>query len=648
MPREILSDQFAEVLDGARAAALDPASRKEVTLPEGATVSVRFPFPSPVDWRDKWIYFLMLDRFANPSAPPASLERDPPVPWNGKYGARQGGTFKGVQSQLSYLQHLGVGAIWLTPVLNNPNPRAAFPYNYHGYGVQDFLGVDERFGSDGTPATAERELAELVDEAHARGMHVVIDIVLNHAGRVFDYVRDGVVTNEFADPALLVGPPGTEASILWMDGSGAPRWDVLPPTDQLGPDDAVWPANLQRPDFFRRRGKKISGDPPPDGPIVGDFEGGLRQLVVEYDASVPGLEGLRERYGPAPVLTILIRAYCYLIARFDVDAFRIDTTMYLPPDAAQTFGNAVREFALSVGKANFFTFGEVANNDEGVLARFVGRHSTRVDGLGIDAALDFPLFDALPRAVKALDGAPVERIREVLAERKAEEEGQISSHGEAGRYFVTFLDNHDQWERFHHASTPIEQVKLGLGLLFCLQGIPCVYYGTEQGLTGTVDGLDAAESVREALWGKPAPAFDPGHELYREIRALADLRLEQPALRYGRIYFREVAGNGRDFGHSSGIGGVVAFSRILGESEVVVVANTSPTEPFDGSVAVDFDLHHDGDVMQIRHSNLGTVRDAPVSTVRSARFFPPGETEVTTRAVGVHLVPDELQVLVVR
>ena len=70
----------------------------------------------------------------------------------------------------------------------------------------------------------------------------------------------------------------------------------------------------------------------------------------------------------------------------------------------------------------------------------------------------------------------------------AVEQNLISSHGEAGRYFVSFLDNHDQNERFHHPLTPQNQVTLGLALLFCLQGIPCVYYGTEQGLVGTNNG----------------------------------------------------------------------------------------------------------------------------------------------------------------
>ena len=102
--------------------------------------------------------------------------------------------------------------------------------------------------------------------------------------------------------------------------------------------------------------------------------------------------------------------------------------------------------------------------------------------------------------------------------RKQLEAGLLSSHGEAGRYFVSFLDNHDQHQRFAHPDTPQKQVLIGLACLFTLQGIPAVYYGTEQGLRGTVDAdgspdLTANESSREALWGKP-DAFSRNSELF--------------------------------------------------------------------------------------------------------------------------------------
>src|SRR5262249_8389084 len=97
----------------------------------------------------------MLDRFNNPKAPPRNL------PYNAQFSRFQGGTYNGVRDQLKYLQQLGVGAIWLSPVLKNPQFDE---HAYHGYGIQNFLAVEPRFAS--SPDQAERELRLLVDEAH--------------------------------------------------------------------------------------------------------------------------------------------------------------------------------------------------------------------------------------------------------------------------------------------------------------------------------------------------------------------------------------------------------------------------------------------------------------------------------------------------
>lgn len=641
MPDSIFNDAVTDAVVAAQRAARDGLTR--TVSVDGQAKTIPVPFPSPVDWRDCWIYFLLLDRFNNPDRPPAGPA------WNRRFDFRHGGTFKGVQAQLSYLQALGVRALWLSPVLKNSKPP--FEYNYHGYGAQDFLNVDERFGSDGTRATAERELGELVDEAHARGMYVILDIVLNHSGRVFDYVRPGGVVSIFDDPAVMNGALGSEPGVQWLNGFGFPRsdWsdDHLPAPAGLSADDAVWPTDLQNRLFFRRRGEKLTDKPDARGFVRGDF-GDMRQLVVEYDATARGQEALRARYGIRPVLSILIRAYTYLVARYDIDGFRIDTVKYVDPDAIATFGNALREAGLSFGKKNFFTFGEIYD-DEPTIARFVGRHGGEDEGFGIDAALDFPLFFKLPAVAKGFVG--VETLRQVFDQRKNEERGVLSSHGEAGRYFVSFLDNHDQHERVKHPSTPPSQVTLAMAVLFTLQGIPSLYYGTEQGLQGTVDAagnpdLGANESTREPLWGKPA-AFDRTNPVFREIQALGQLRLGEPPLTYGRLYFREVSGNGTDFGHSTGAGGIIAFSRILVDREVVVVANTGSTT-FSGHVLVDRDLNAAGRLMTVAHSNHGTTGAGPVALTSSARFFhDDGSVSAGPAAsVPVVLAASEVQVIV--
>src|SRR5207302_5962819 len=141
------------------------------------------------------------------------------------------------------------------------------------------------------------------------------------------------------------------------------------------------------------------------------------------------------------------------------------------------------------------------------------------------------------------------------------ERDALSSHGDATRYFVTFLDNHDVKERIRFvdpngAAEFDGQVTLAVACLYSLPGVPCVYYGTEQGLHG--HGSDPA--VREALWG--GPGFNPGNPFYRAIQQIAAVRAAQAALRYGRFYFRPLSGDGTNFGVSTFSPGAVAFSRI--------------------------------------------------------------------------------------
>jgi glycosidase len=289
----------------------------------------------------------------------------------------------------------------------------------------------------------------------------------------------------------------------------------------------------------------------------------------------------------------------------------------------------------------------VYDNEE-TIAKFTGRNGGSGEGFGVDAALDFPLFFKLPGVAKGM--IDTAEIRTVFQNRKRQEAELLSSHGEAGRFFVSFLDNHDQKERIQHPATPPEQVTLAIALLFTLQGIPSLYYGTEQGLSGTVDAhgnadLSANESSREALWGKPN-AFSTATPVFQQIQSLARLRASEPPLTYGRLYFREVSGNGTDFGHSFGPGGLVTFSRILVDREVLIAANTG-TQQFSGAVLVDRDLNATPRQMRVAYSNRGHTGTGTVRHIPAAKFHRDGQLFVgPAAALDVILAASEVQVLV--
>ena len=558
MPTSLFAPDFQAVLDQAKRAAGGDGG----------------PFPSPADWRDLPIYFLMLDRFDNPSAPPIHAPFDDPA-----YSDYQGGKFSGVRNRLAYIKDLGAGAIWLSPVLRN----LRFDPSYHGYGIHDFLRAEPRFADD--PDAADDELRAMVDAAHDHGLYVIMDIVLNHTGDVYAYQCDPWDAACTASNGGVASYHDRAQPIRWRDQDGVPQpgFAVIEDIPSPSRDAFVWPSELQQNRFFRRQG--LMGGTSDD--TIGDFSVLKQMLTVDRDLQ----RGL-------------IRAYQYVVARYDIDGFRIDTLRYLKGNLPQIFGNALREFALSIGKKNFFTFGEVLDNQaEQDIARFIGRNtSDQGDLVGVDAALDYPLFFTLKPVVKGL--AAPSALVEMYHLRKQVEQSILSSHGDATRYFVTFLDNHDMKERTRFVPPGDEhrfddQVTLGLACLFSLPGIPALYYGTEQGLHGA--GTD--EAVREALWG--GPGFDQGSFFYQHIAQIGALRQRLPALRYGRFYFRPVSGDGLTFAMTTFVRGVLAFSRILDSQEILIAANTN-TDPGQDQVVriiVDDLLNDVGASFQVLYSN---------------------------------------------
>ena len=260
--------------------------------------SPRRCIPRPPIGATRGSYFLLVDRFNNPNAPPN-------FPYDRLETRYQGGRLRGIQDQIPYLKDLGVGALWLSPVLKNP---PGFPYFWGGYLIQDFLRVEPRFCRDPDaaltdPTIGDAELRQLVDEAHRHGLYVILDIVLNHVGNLFTYKN-------------LPDEPGWSSepyAIAWRDADQLPNpnWDDILQVPAALADAGVWPKELRQNDYFRRRG---GGDSSPA--YQGDFGGGLRELVTEY---------VKLPEGTFPVRDHLIRCYRYLIGKFDIDGYRIDT-----------------------------------------------------------------------------------------------------------------------------------------------------------------------------------------------------------------------------------------------------------------------------------------------------------------------------------
>lgn len=120
------------------------------------------------------IYFLLVDRFSNgeSESTDAFWDINPNAP-----KSYHGGDLQGVIQKLDYLQELGITAIWLSPVADNETG------GYHGYWIEDFYQVEEHFGT-------MKDLQLLVNEAHKRGMKIILDHVVNHTGYNSPWLKD--------------------------------------------------------------------------------------------------------------------------------------------------------------------------------------------------------------------------------------------------------------------------------------------------------------------------------------------------------------------------------------------------------------------------------------------------------------------------
>jgi len=514
--------------------------------------------PSPYDWRDQFIYFLLVDRFDdNKLTRPVYQEGQTTTGRDENQGHTfQHGNLKGITRRLNYIKSLGCTTIWLSPILKNRQDK---PDSYHGYGIQDFLQVDPRFGT-------LADLKNLTAAAHQLDMYVILDVVLNHTGDVWSYPQD-------------------EPYYFYQDNIFPfGNWREMDPAVGLQKGDGVWPKELQTPESFKRRGQIRNWGDPIEA-RDGDF------------LSLKELDLPKEK-----VLDTLIQVYKYWISSADIDGFRIDTVKHMEHTATAVFCNAMREYAQRVGKHNFFMFGEIVDDDQ-TIHQYIGRNS-RMAGTNerfpsLDAALDFPLYFILEEVIKGFTNP------EVLRNRYDAFRDQYADHGEVGKYFVTFIDNHDQmarpYRRFMHNNPYPRQIINALGYLLTSQGVPCIYYGTEQGFDGAGDN-DAY--VRECMFGGKwgafdsidAHFFDEQNDIFRGIASIAKIRQEQSALRYGRQYFREISGDATHFGFPIDGHCTLALSRILDTEEVLVAINLD-SKPREDYVTVDRKLSKPGRVM---------------------------------------------------
>ncbi len=582
-----------------------------VLAPACVTVQTKPKITANVkDWRDEIIYQVMVDRFA---------DGDPNNNYNvntRKEASYHGGDWQGIIDHLDYIETLGVTALWISPVVRNVEEDAGFA-SYHGYWTQSFLDVNQHFGS-------LSKLQELVRKCHARGIKVILDIVTNHIGQLFYY---DINRNGSPDIVFYGGGgngPGSRNPDQPSELRRASEWDPeydsrgvqgFTSLGENGSAPIVWmeqpeigrmppePPEFANADWYNRKGRvtvwesegNLQNDrldaqicekcspagqactPDPtcanrvkfeymrEQEIYGDFPGGLKDLKTELPE----------------VRQALIRVFEYWIREADFDGFRIDTLKHIEPEFFEEFAPAIRRYAKSIGKPNFFMFGEAFDGNDALLGSYT-------QGEGVDSVF---YFSAKYRVFNAVfgGGGATRGVQQLFEERRTLDDSAIipednptqprfsetpkadgvtdsAGHGLASRdLLVHFLDNHDV-PRFLYEFPDVKKLHTALAYQLTADGIPCIYYGTEQDFRGGPD-----PSNREDLW---LSGFATSGETFKYLAKLTALRKAHVALRRGDMKFRWST----DHTGAEPDAGLLAYERQAENERVLVVINVHDTQ----------------------------------------------------------------------
>ncbi|RPE44501.1 pullulanase-type alpha-1,6-glucosidase [Streptomyces sp. Ag109_O5-1] len=510
------------------------------------------------DTREQF-YFVMPDRFANGdksndkgglTGSRLSTGYDPT-----DKGFYQGGDLKGLTKRLDYIKGLGTTAIWMAPIFKNKPVQGTgsnASAGYHGYWITDFTQVDPHFGTN-------KDLATLISKAHAKGMKVFFDVITNHTADVVDYEEKSYdYLSKGAFPYLTKdGRPFDDAD--YADGKKrfpAVSTASFPRTPVVTSDSKV-PSWLNDPTMYHNRGDSTFAG---ESATYGDFSG-LDDLWTERPEVVQGMEKIYERW----------------VKDYAIDGFRIDTVKNVNMEFWTQWATALDEYAAQHGRKNFFMFGETYSADTSVTSPYVTQGR-------LDATLDFPFQDAARSY--ASQGGSAQKLASVFGDDYKYTTDKANAYEQ-----VTFLGNHDMGrigyflEQDNPKATDAELLakdRLANEVMFLSRGNPVVYYGDEQGFTGSGGDKDArqtmfASKVADYLDDDEigtdrtaaSDSYDTSAPLYKQISALSKLRAANPALADG-VQTERYAADGA---------GIYAFTRTDAKTgqEYVVAFNNAGT-----------------------------------------------------------------------
>lgn len=386
------------------------------------------------------LYMLMPDRFANGDTKNDQIKgMNKYVCDRTKPSLRHGGDLEGIRKHLDYFTNLGVTALWFTPVLENNSPDTNGFSTYHGYATTDYYKVDPRFGTN-------EEYRQLIDEAHRKGLKVVMDMIFNHCGFEHPWLKELPSDDWLNEPEWL------------KEGTGSGR------DEKTG-----MPNGTKTNSKYLQTSYKLT---PALDPYASKID--LKETVDGW--FVPSMPDLNQRN--PHVIKYLIQNSIWWIETAGINGIRMDTYPYADRKAMALWMKTLNE-----EYPNFNVVGETWNTEPAFTAAWQKDSKLSDINSNLKTVMDFSFFEKINKAKnEETDGwwDGLNRVYNSLAEDYLYEDP---------RDVMAFIENHDT-DRFLGHGQDVAALKQALALLLTMNRIPQLYYGTEVLLNGTKEKSD--------------------------------------------------------------------------------------------------------------------------------------------------------------
>lgn len=386
------------------------------------------------------LYMLMPDRFANGDTKNDQIKgMNKYVCDRTKPSLRHGGDLEGIRKHLDYFTNLGVTALWFTPVLENNSPDTNGFSTYHGYATTDYYKVDPRFGTN-------EEYRKLIDEAHRKGLKVVMDMIFNHCGFEHPWLKELPSDDWLNEPEWL------------KEGTGSGR------DEKTG-----MPNGTKTNSKYLQTSYKLT-------PVLDPYASKIDLKETVDGWFVPSMPDLNQRN--PHVIKYLIQNSIWWIETAGINGIRMDTYPYADRKAMAQWMKTLNE-----EYPNFNVVGETWNTEPAFTAAWQKDSKLSNINSNLKTVMDFSFFEKINKAKnEETDGwwDGLNRIYNSLAEDYLYENP---------RDVMAFIENHDT-DRFLGHGQDVAALKQALALLLTMNRIPQLYYGTEVLLNGTKEKSD--------------------------------------------------------------------------------------------------------------------------------------------------------------